>query len=509
MAICTPGEVITLSFLSALLECTSNSRASRRYATVCQFLEETSRIVPIESIFYAIANAPHEVAWKCTEAFMSTDVSLPPSLELATGLEVAFVRLTVGSDPTFLQNLQRQVLHIVNQMSSTTGMPVPPVVGVNVGVQLNSVVGGGRSFSDVVKGEHTPQMPTQSLDRGTLLAKMNNLREKAAKYCMQTTKTVRMMSGKNVKELFSTVEDRKSCKLLSPIEVLKMGRKKLDDLQTEASENDIFRIVGKSNEEAKRYYNEEMLTIIQNICNDELCICTLLLGGFMEQRIRVPLVDSPLQTAHILQTTEAPPAVGVWALFSLGLLDFEEMCASKKGKAMVIKVEKYIKGIFGKSSQAPNHRPGLYDGKLPDRSGLYEGKLQFLLQCLNETVSCNSNYISYSLEAQLADLCSTRDIKPTTRVTTLVDKWDYYFKKNLLYHVLQPYRPLVARWIIWCLNIHHSRKELASHTTVGIVGLSNSGKSCLVRTLFKQKVHKVYVKILYIYILYLDDCWFY
>ena len=199
----------------------------------------------------------------------------------------------------------------------------------------------------------------------------------------------------------------------------------------------------------------------------------------MEQRIRVPLVDSPLETAHILQTTEAPPAVGVWALFSLGLLDFEKMCASKKGKAMVIKVEKYIKGIFRKSSQTPDHH-----------SGLYDGKLQFLLQCLNETVSCNSNYISYSLEAQLADLCSMRDIKPTTRVTTLVDKWDDYFKKNLLYHILQPFRPLVARWIIWCLNIHHSRKELASHTTVGIVGLSNSGKSCLVRTLFKQKVHK-------------------
>ena len=492
MAICTPGEVITLSFLSALLECTSNGKASRRHATVCQFLEEASRIVPIESIFYAIANAPYEIAWKCTEAFMSTDVSLPPSLELANGLEAACMRLSFGSDPAFLQYLQRQFLHFVNQMSSTTGMHVaalPPVVDVKVDADahhIKPVFWGGRSFSDVVKGEHTPQMPTQSLDRGTLLTKMNDLREKAAKYCMQTTKTVRMMSGNNVKELFSTVEDRKSCKLLSPIEVLKMGRKKLDDLQIEASENDIFRIVGKSNEEAKRYYNEEMLTIIQNICNDELCICTLLLGGFMEQRIRVPLVDSPLETAHILQTTEAPPAVGVWALFSLGLLDFERMCASKKGKAMVIKVEKYIKGIFRKSSQTPDHH-----------SGLYDGKLQFLLQCLNETVSCNSNYISYSLEAQLADLCSTKGIKPTTRVKALVDKWDDYFKRNLLYHVLQPFRPLVARWIIWCLNIHRLRKELASHTTVGIVGLSNSGKSCLVRTLFKQKVHKVYVKILY------------
>ena len=204
----------------------------------------------------------------------------------------------------------------------------------------------------------------------------------------------------------------------------------------------------------------------------------------MEQQIRVPLVESPLETAHILQTTEAPPAVGVWALFSLGMLDFQKMYASRKGKAMVVKVEKYIKGILGKHRQVP-----------PDpRSDLYAGKLQFLMQCLNETVSCNTGYISYSLETQLADLCSKRDIKPTTRIKTLVDKWDDYFKNNLLYHILQQFRPLVARWIIWCLNIYRLREELASHTTVGIVGLSNSGKSCLVKTLFKQKVHSIEVK---------------
>lgn len=449
---------------------------SKRYKTICKFFDEATRIVPIESICYAIENAPQEIAWKCTEAFVSIDVPPSPSIELAAGLNRACMRLAFGSDPVFLDHLQRHFLSVINQISSS-GMPIPPVVDVHVPMP--------RSFSEVVQGNSVRphQNPLQPLDRSTLLAMLNKLRDTAKKYCVDNSfrTTLRVISGANVRELFATTVDRKGSKLLSPIDVLKMGRKKLDDLKTEELENDIFRILDKSSEEAKKYYNEEMLKTIQNICNDELRICTLLLGGFMEQRIRVPLVDSPLETAHILQTTEAPPAVGVWALFSLEMIDFEKMRSSKKGKAMVVKVEKYIKGIFKKSSQVPDQH-----------SEFYAGKLQFLLQCLksNETVSCNTNYISYSLETQLADLCSKRDIKPTTRVKTLVSKWDSYFKKNLLHHILQPFRPLVARWIIWCLNIHRLREELASHTTVGIVGLSNSGKSCLVKTLFRQKVYK-------------------
>ena len=482
MAICTPGEVITLSFLSALLECKPSGTASSRYTAICQFLEEASRIVPIESIFFAIANAPHEVAWKCTEAFMSTGVSIPPSLKLSYGLAVACTRLTFGFNPALIHLLQRQIPHFIKQISSSTGMhvAVSPVVNVNVRVQSAASDFKKENSGAIlpVHATHTSQKPVQPST--TLLTKMNKLCERAGTLCMQNNakKTLRVISGKNIEELFSTGKKKEnSNKLLSPIEVLKMGRSKLDRLHTEALENSILDMLDKPNEEAKKYYNEEMLANIQSICNNELYICVLLLGGFMEQQIRVPLVKSPMETAHILQTTEAPPAVGVWALFSLGMFDFEKMRTSEVGEAMVINVEKYIKGIFGEHMQAQM-----------TGDEFYAGKLQFLLQCINETVSCNSSYISYSLEAQLAEICSKRDIKPTTRVKKLVEQWDVYFEENLLYHILQPFRPLVARWIIWCLNIHHLREELASHVTVGITGLNNSGKSCLVKTLFKQKV---------------------
>ena len=291
MAICTPGQVLTLSFLSALLECTSNGVVSKRYTAICQFLEEASRIVPIESIFYAIANAPPEIAWKCTEAFMHTDVTLAPSLELVTGLETACARLAYGSDPTLLGHMQRQFLHFINEMSSSTGMHVslPPVVDINVGVHVTPVVGSGRSFSDVVKGgfvQHNSQIPDQPLDRSTLITKMNNLRDTARKRCMQNSarKILRAVSGKNIEELFSTKKED-GRKLLSPIEVLKTGRRKLNLLQTETLDLDIFHMLDKSSEESKRYYNEEMLTAIQNICNNELCICMLLLGALWSSKL--------------------------------------------------------------------------------------------------------------------------------------------------------------------------------------------------------------------------------
>ena len=121
--------------------------------------------------------------------------------------------------------------------------------------------------------------------------------------------------------------------------------------------------------------------------------------------------------------------------------------------------------------------------------GRYAGKLQFLMLGMVKTVSCNTQYISYSLERQLSVLCKKYGITPKTRVHDVVSDWNKKFNKSILYHVMSEFRPLLARWLIWSLNIHKLRENLASYTTVGIVGLSKSGKSCLVRHLFDQEVY--------------------
>lgn len=118
----------------------------------------------------------------------------------------------------------------------------------------------------------------------------------------------------------------------------------------------------------------------------------------------------------------------------------------------------------------------------------YAGKLQFMVQGMNETVSCNSHYVSYSLERQLIELCKMLKIDETTPLETLISNWDEIFKDNVMSLVVKTHRSLIARWLKWALMIHHLREELARYTAVGVVGLVNSGKSLLVSTLFNVKV---------------------
>ena len=120
----------------------------------------------------------------------------------------------------------------------------------------------------------------------------------------------------------------------------------------------------------------------------------------------------------------------------------------------------------------------------------YAGKLQFLIQGMEKTVTCSSHYISYSLERELVGLCKKLKINTSSKVESVIRHWDNKFKDTALSLVPETHRPLLARWLIWALNIHRLREGLASYTTIGIIGLVNSGKSTLVQKLFKKRVNK-------------------
>jgi len=111
-----------------------------------------------------------------------------------------------------------------------------------------------------------------------------------------------------------------------------------------------------------------------------------------------------------------------------------------------------------------------------------------MVQGLNETVSCNSHYISYSLERQLIELCKKLNIGRSTPLDTLIKDWDSIFKDDVLSLVMPSYRSLIARWLKWALMVHHLREELAKYTSIGVIGLVNSGKSLLVSSLFGIQV---------------------
>ncbi len=223
--------------------------------------------------------------------------------------------------------------------------------------------------------------------------------------------------------------------------------------------------------------NSLMLKTVNDIRQKELAICTSLLAGFMEQHeIDIPLMKSEKDHSKALELS-ARASVGVWALSSLDFEHIQPILKQCRGEQLLVKIEDYIKGIVEAKAMSPS----------PDDTQ-YAAKLQFIVQGAEKTVTCNSQYISYSLERQLADICSKRRITEEIPLEKLLLLWEQLFDKNILSLVSKSHRPLIARWLKWALMVHNLREELAKYTAVGVVGLVNSGKSRLITTLFGIQV---------------------
>ena len=489
----------------------NTSKPTHRFSSISRFFEDVVRIVPVESICHAIINTENKNAWKCAEAFACSRFDPPPSLQFVSGLEGAHMRLTLGVHPFEVQKLKEQAVKGAMQKTVPGGFTESWKVDTELLFNKDEVF--IRAEPQKLENYRPAKVPEyilkdkasftrhpshtiafkrkqsdffgQSDKSGYILHHLQRMRDQV--YCRYRQEAqsgnVKVICNLNIDEIYPakvTATDAKSKSLKPPIDVLVFAKKKLNEFQAKA-ESEIFLSLKEgenSVNKAKALHNERMVRMVDDIIENELVICVSLLGAFMQQQIWVPFINSPQETAHILQTTKVPPTVGVWALFSLNMLDLQNMLGSEKGKGLIVDVENYIQGILSKRDE---------DRYLKD-DPRYAGKLQFLMQGMVSSVSCNTSYISYSLELQLHDLCQHFKISPSTRVEELVKDWNKKFKGCVLFHVMQPYRPILARWLIWSLNIHQLREELASHTTVGVIGLSNSGKSSLVSSLFKQKV---------------------
>ena len=108
--------------------------------------------------------------------------------------------------------------------------------------------------------------------------------------------------------------------------------------------------------------------------------------------------------------------------------------------------------------------------------------------CMSNAVSYSRRFISYSLEMQLEALCAERGITAATPIMEIHRCWAKFFKDTVLCQVAASSRPTLARWIKWMLITHQLRESMAKWTTLGIVGLMNSGKSHLLNSLFQTKV---------------------
>ena len=515
----TPSQVIKLAYLCALLEQRNHGSDSKRFTAIANFLKEAVQVVPIESVFDAITYGNHEIALTCAKALKERSLQLQPSQHMIVGALKASIRATTGYDGTVINRLiiptvktfqqAIQAVHWWLQSNPLPGHPIPlPPIGVPVATQIlvpsnpqqsmkarskprtpigvHATTGKkaqspsqkpqpSKMYSDVAKSSpvQATQLMTMPLPFPIFLDSylhpapvtfpqylIKYLKECLIghyKTALAAQYGLNIVTRMNICELYSAV-GRKSAHFKSPLQILSEGLSKIS-AYTEVD-----------TPPAAKLPNEQMLALIDKIFKIDVTLCASLLGAFMEQQICIPLIHTPKNTAETLSSKTAPVAVGVWALFSQNLASLQAKLKGSNRSQLIIDIREYMEGI---SQQLENE----------DR--MYAGKLQFLLHGMQRNVTASSQYISYSLERQL---CSNPKFDRNSTLKSLITQWDTIFKNDALSLIGESHRPLVARWLKWTILVHDLREALAQYTCIGVTGFVNSGKSLLVKKLFKIKV---------------------
>ena len=289
--------------------------------------------------------------------------------------------------------------------------------------------------------------------------------------CMHFGAELGVVSKSNIVEVYPTSIKRKTGHFKSPIKVLSDA---LLEISQYTDSSDVH-----SATPLTKMPNEQMLALIEKIFSCDVAICASLLGAFMEQQIRIPLIHTLKNTAETLSERTAPVAVGVWALFSQNRATLQAKLNSSNHSKLIVEIREYMEGI---SQQLPGNEGKLY---AENEDKMYAGKLQFLLQGIQQIVTASNQYISYSLEHQL---CSNLKFDQDCSLKHLITDWDTIFENDALSLIGESHRPLVARWLKWTILVHNLREALAEYTCIGVTGLVNSGKSLLVKELFKLEV---------------------
>ena len=460
----SPSKVIELAYLSALLERNQtgeDTSNSHKFEVIVTFLKAVAKVVPFESIGYAIAYSSFETALICYKALVESKIEPPPTLVMHKGLFVASGRMQYGLPPqvTIEQTCNAQQAGARDTTYWATS-------------QTNE-----NSESDLVLSIHatksifTHPLCTDTISPDRILSKRNTeAGHRLGEMCEQILDKFKANYCKFVISDFTIdtlypVQNTESNVLTSPIDILIKGRAKLSQLAVSP--------VGPNTKQTTDC-NKQMLRTLNGIRQIDLEVCTSLLGGFMEQQdIGIALVKSQ-KDSTIAFALEAAVSVGVWALFSLDYDQIRPILTQCDGEKLLVKIIDFVKNISGITDDSN------------DTS--YAAKLQFMTVGMTKTVTCNTRYISYSLERQLVDLCKERSIDASISLSDLQTKWGALFKGKTLSLVERRYRPLVGRWLKWALMIHNLREELAKYIAIGVTGLVNSGKSKLINTLFGIKV---------------------
>jgi uncharacterized protein YjiS (DUF1127 family) len=459
-----------LAYLSALLERRQEGYQSERFKAIKKFFESAVSVVPLESLFHAMANAKPDVMLQCCELFSSCD-TLPTSTLSSEFLLASMGRALsrIGrSQHNFLQ--QRRIQRELAELSSLD----------------NFDFDFERELDEDEEMFEYELLNTKAVEYYQLLndtySRLYQLVEKCKR---RDSKQPYQHSPYNIdlEVIYPSVDVKDTrkhnvtcCK--APMTLLTEGRKELNRL----SEELIAEHSGFTEESATSNTNVRMLSSLTNL-RKEFETCSTLLGAFMESQVQIPL-DKAGGDKYVNKFAKHASSIGlsVWGLL---ILPFEYLNRpiisnlSEDFRQFVVEFSRHIRGIRNYMFSPSEHQ-------FPD----YDERLEFLVGSMKQSWACNQQYVSYSLERQLKMECENRHIHHDTSVDEILDQWNANFEEETLTLVPNAYRPLVARWIEWSLMINNLRESLASQTAIGVIGLVNSGKSKFVRSLFGEEVGK-------------------
>ena len=474
LAVLTPSQLIELAYLSALLEqypFHKSQPISTKVETIKIFLEKVVQVVPLESIAYAMTYSRYKVAKFCTETLVESKINLPASILMENGLLDACLHLSAGTVSAIntahrvVEEIHDKFPHLKNESSHYSVIQGP------TGKILQVISPMGTVISEAI---NSVEVPDDELIQNKYIDEILSM-ERLQPQNMQNYANI-LICETSIEHLYhisSHSESQQQSLFKSPLDILREGKSTLTRLARE--------LIDAKEKKTSKTCNVMMLKEVNKIREFDLAICTALLGGFMEQQmVQIPLVKSRLDQSWAF-SVKGPASVGVWALSSLKYEDIHPILSRCRGEQLLVSIERYIKSI---SKSIPTQEVGSKDEQ-------YAAKLQFIVQGLTKTVTYNSQYVSYSLERQLVEICKERSIDSETSLDELNKKWGGFFKENILSLVARTHRSLVARWLKWALMVHSLREKLAEYTVVGVVGLVNSGKSRLVSSLFKISVSLV------------------
>ena len=451
-----------LAYLSALLERRQEGHHSNRFEAIKKFFESAVSVVPLESLFHAMANAKLDVMVQCCNIFCSCDTLSKidfSSQWLLTLMERALSRIALVQrclTPPFRDEW-------------------PLASFLDISTEMERQVDSEFQFLQTTKREEYSKLFDNTI---FLIRPLLNKYKEGTKRLYQDSRCKTDLGA-----IYPSADvkgpqkpNEKRCK--TPLDLLTEGRQKLNQLSEELiTEHSGY----TADETAISNTNIKMLSVLNDL-RKEFETYSSLLGAFMESQVHIPL-EKAEGDKFVTKFAKFSRSIGlsVWGLLILPIHFLERLTSrlSEDFRQFVVEFSSHIRGVRNYMFPPSEHQ-------FPD----YDERLEFLVGSMKQSWAINQQYVSYSLERQLRMECNYRNIHHNTPVDEILKQWNANFEGETLTLIPKEYRCLVARWIRWSLMINRLRESLANQTAVGVIGLVNSGKSKFVRSLFGKEVSK-------------------